>query len=217
MFVNLPEQIEIDNNDESEGGLDSDSDMEDNKIYLETREGFGYSYEPEYVNHVEFINAITKSDITSGKRDNPININFISREIMTNIDTYIKYHKGEDYIPSKENPNEVLTKKMTEWDISYFKHILEINEKPLDQLYPNIEKYIMAARYLMYDTFLSKLNCFVAHIPNMYVKKQDFISLFTIEEESESEEEVDIQMDNLNLDTDMVIIDGVELERKEDK
>ena len=221
MFV--PDLDMTNNNDEeSECGLDSDSDMEDNKIYVETREGISYSFEPEYVNHVEFINAIMKSDITSGKRDNPINLSFISNDIMINLVRYIDEHKGEDFIPDKQHPNRVLVKKMSQWDIDYFNEILEVDTLPLNQIYKNIEKYIMSARYLMFDTFLSKLNCFVAHIPNRKLRKQDFIQLFTIQEDSDEDsesEDVNEQLENLDLnpDTDMVIIDGMELERKVDE
>ena len=196
---------DIDYND-SEGGLDESDSEQDTKIYLVTKDGMEYSYEPEYVQYIELVNCIMKGDSTCGTKDDPIPLTFISSEEMYHIDLYIKEHKGEDYIPN-ENDEEI-AKKLPEWDIDFFKHILETNDKPLDQIYPNINKYIMAARYLMFSTFLSKLNCFTAHLVNIYVKRRDFMQLFSIEEESESEVEED---------TDLVIRDQDEIEEKRDE
>ena len=105
--------------------------------------------------------------------------------------------ESEDYKPKKSDREKPINKKLNGWDIMFFKHILEINSTALKDLGPKIERYIFAARYLMFDTFLCKLNCFVANIPNIYVSRNDFIKLFSIQEEPDEEgEEEENQQEN---------------------
>ena len=84
------------------------------------------------------------------------------------------YHKGQDYIPIRDNEKEYDEIMINQWDRDFFNSILEIND-PKFYL-----KLLTMVDYMMYDTFKAKLSCAIAYYAERYDSINNFQNLFTI-------------------------------------
>ena len=77
---------------------------------------------------------------------------------------YIEYHKDTDSCPDKDI-NLTYQEKMCLWDRNFMKRIYDNNI---------FDEFLKLANYLMYDTLISKLCCYIAYSETF----NDYIQLF---------------------------------------
>ena len=176
--LNLEEKNNSDN--ESLGGLDEDD--EEDFVYIQSHDGMIVEFNVKFVEKIKLINTILKSDLDAGRsKDDPIILNRIDDEILDMLKDYINHYKELDYIVDT-NPEKPYYQKMNLWDRLFVK-----NAQKKDKLI----KLLEIGQYLMFDTLVSKIQCFLANSESQL----DYSNLW---EELEKQNEEKIEKQSLN-------------------
>lgn len=173
------------------GGLDFDE--EETLIYLKSNEGLICDFKESYLNNIELVKTILRSDRTAGRTENDaISLSFVDNEVMLILQKYIEHHKEKDYSPEARNYNKSYNNKITRWDRHFLNNLdlgldSESNEDA-DEPKPLIERLYYALQYLMYDTFFRKLSCKIGNTRITDEEYRNYFSTIDVKSNSDSDE-----------------------------